>query len=465
MEKYPVLNSSNYFVWSKSTSVILQSKGYSRFIQYQGFNEWFQENHQEEQQEVRYKERLRVINDNIALNVNQKNEAIIVLEDRFHADLGRWSSYNQKQRETWNKESEMCKGLILSLINDNFKSKVKEVESVCEIWNILKRESSSNELGNALILFRQLIDIRIKDGEKLSTFLNRFELLIEKLREHDDAFMFPQILQVFLIVCSLPEEYSIIAQSISCLNKDDFTLDIIRNKFGLEDSRREAKVRVKSEDKKEKKVNANFVKKNTSDRKCEICKKVLPSFVPAKFKSCKDCYLKEKEKKDKEKEVGSNNNSNKKEKSHYVVLSSNMSQSLSTSSNNWIMDSGTSSSISNSKDDFDSLESSSSTIFGPLGVMSRNELKFVTRKENILNVNVNINNQKSKDIYERAFNIAMKIFTENDPKSFNEVLKSENKSEWIKSMDAEINSLTSMNTWKDVDNIPKDTVVVDTMDI
>jgi hypothetical protein len=374
-EKLPVLNSTNYYQWSKSVQVVLQSKGYKKYYKYQSFPEWYLENHIPEEQEIRFKARMQLIQDDGTKNENQKKQAVIELEDKFHNDLGRWSAAKQKQQENWFKEDEMVKGIILSCVNESFKSKIKENLTTFEIWNILK-ESSGNDLGKAIILYRELIHLKIRDNEKLTSFLNRFELIIEKLSECDEAFIIPNIHQVLLILIALPDNYNMISQSISCANKEDLNLDFLRSKFSFEDSVKEAKSKEKSEEKKEKKESANFVKK---ERKCSECKAVLPFKLPVKFKTCKPCYLKTKDQKENNTNSSNNDNKNnsseKKSNSHYVVLASNISQdSSSVNSNNWILDSGTSTSISNDKDDFEKLEKSNAIIYGPLGNSSNSTL-------------------------------------------------------------------------------------------
>ncbi len=94
-------------------SVVLQQKGFKRFIDFQSCAEWLDEEYEPEEQEVRYREKMRVIE--AIADANAKADARDKLDVLFHSDLGRWSAAKAKSKEVWKKEEDMARGCILLL--------------------------------------------------------------------------------------------------------------------------------------------------------------------------------------------------------------------------------------------------------------------------------------------------------------------------------------------------------------
>ena len=148
-----VLNNTNYLGWSKQVIILFQQKGYRKFLDYHSYNDWFTECGIVEDQKQRY-DRLRLDitsgeGDEIAKKLKYDQ-----LDDKFHSDLGRWSALKQKNLESWDRDEEMARGLLLSVVNDNYKSKLKEKQNTAEMWEFLKEEGGGNELGTTLLLVR-----------------------------------------------------------------------------------------------------------------------------------------------------------------------------------------------------------------------------------------------------------------------------------------------------------------------
>jgi hypothetical protein len=114
-----ILNATNYHGWSKQAMITLQGRGYKKFIEYSTYALWSQENGIVEEQQIRYNRLRKKIQDNAKLSEEQMVEQLDALDDKFHADLGRWSAAKAKNLENWNRDEEMCVALILSLVNDS----------------------------------------------------------------------------------------------------------------------------------------------------------------------------------------------------------------------------------------------------------------------------------------------------------------------------------------------------------
>lgn len=243
-----VLNSSNYYGWSSSMSTQLQAKGYFRFIKYSSFGAWWNENHHKSDQEARY-DRLRayILAKPIiqqaegvrAYGDAEREDELLGLDNQFHTDLSRWSHEKAKAQDLWLKEEEMCRGVILSAVGEVFKAKIVNMP-VFEMWTTLKDGSNTKELGYVLLLFKQLFDLRINRDESLSHYLDRVILLSDRLRDAGQDYVLPEIVMCFLILCQLPDEYSMLAQSLGQAGKEVMTLDYLRGKFSVEDSRKKA---------------------------------------------------------------------------------------------------------------------------------------------------------------------------------------------------------------------------------
>jgi hypothetical protein len=375
-ERFVVLNSTNYHSWSQNMVVLCRQKGYSKFIEFAGFQEWYDEDHEPEEQEVRYRARKREI-DASGFRDAEKLRDHEKLDTLFHSDLGRWSAAKAKAKESWKKEEEMARGLIQSAVSDQFKLKLRDLKTAFEMWAVLKSESQTHTLSVALLLVRQLVDLRIQSGEKLCTFLGRFEVLIDKLRDASDMFVIPPLLQCFLVICSLPSEYDFVAQSVSMASKDEINLEFLRAKFAIEDSRREAKSQkggeAKPREEREKSEEANLGQEGR--RKCADCDAALPRDAPRKHTRCKKCHsaywnAKEKEKSDEKK--------GREEKAHSVVRVGNVMLSAGVGAGemtSWVMDSGATTHLTNNMSDLSDARPSAVSIVGPVGERTKASLE------------------------------------------------------------------------------------------
>jgi hypothetical protein len=207
--KIEPLNSTNYSGWSKKATLYLQKNGYLRFIEYESYEAWYNAKVEKEDQQIRYENRIAAIRNNADLNDQQKQTEIDKVDTLFHNDLGRWSANKAKTKESWNKEEEMVRAIILTLVTDNLKMKVKkgtpdEVITAYSMWNNLKNEIGTPSV-NLLLLFKLVFYIKYNSSEKLSSLLSRYENNLEKLIEACEAFKsIPQIFHVYLILGSLP---------------------------------------------------------------------------------------------------------------------------------------------------------------------------------------------------------------------------------------------------------------------
>ncbi len=235
-----------------------------------------------------------------------------------------------------------------SAVGESYKLLLKNCTTSFEMWETLKKEAGNQELGSILLLVRQLMDMRINA---------RFILILDKIDcAGDDSLRIPPLIQCFLVLCSLPPEFDMLSQSISLVSKNELTMDYLRQKFAVEDSRRAAQFQGKEKNR-EKKEEANFVAK----KKCLDCKKELMNKSHTRCSTCYQKFKKDDKKFEKKKD----------EKVHHVVLVGTAESSdNSISANHWILDSGATAHLTNEKSDLLSARKSSIAIVGPTGERS-----------------------------------------------------------------------------------------------
>lgn len=364
-----LLTPTNYHSWSQSMVVTFRQKGFSRFIEHATFQDWWDEDHEEEEQELRYHRRVEEVRTS-GRSDQEKDAEYEKIDTLFHSDLGRWSASKAKAKVEHKKEEEMARGLIQSAVSEPFKLKLKDVRSAFDMWAILKRESQANMKHVALLLVRQLVDCRLQSGEKLIAYLGRYEVILDKLRDASEMFVFPMVLQCFLIVSALPPEYDMLGQQLGQLDEDQINLDVVRAKFAAEDSRREARSQQLRESKGSKEERSEEANQAQSERrKCVDCETLLPKDSPRRFKRCGKChstFLNAKEKAEEKKET--KERGGREEKAHSVVLVGNAMLSASTSDTaGWVMDSGATTHLTNDANDLTNSRESAVSILGPVG--------------------------------------------------------------------------------------------------
>jgi hypothetical protein len=291
-KKVTKLTGSNYHEWSTEMTEYLAANRLNQHIEYASFVEFYDAKHVVSDQEKRFDDRLNSLKDQLAkkmISLEKHDELLDQLEQRFHNDLSLWSAQKAKSLENWNQENDQVCAIIRSSIDDSLKSSVKDEKVAVELWKKLKIETSTSNIGSSIVLFTQWFNAQLKIGESLTDFLNRLHTIYEQIRALGKNI--PLDLHCYKVLCSLPSQYETITMTLFQTPEKDLTHTLLKNRFGLEDSRKIASnisnssQVEKSRDKGKGSANAA---QPTQIRKCAQCANILPK--NHNFKNCQSCY-------------------------------------------------------------------------------------------------------------------------------------------------------------------------------
>jgi chemotaxis protein histidine kinase CheA len=370
----PKLNTTSYHAWSIEMENYLAQTKLKHLITYQNFEDYYKKKHVVSDQEKRYINKVAALRDLLdAKSINKEKYAdnLEQIDNQFHNDLSLWSSQKAKSQENWNTENEQVIGIIRSCIDITLTSSVEKIENAYELWIALKKESSLNDVGTALVLFCQWFGAVPQKGEKLTDYLNRVHTIFERIKNLGKKI--PDDLHCYKILSSLPQEFEQISISLFQTPEDELNINLLKKRFGLEDSRR---MTAKNE---QKKANRAQVSSTNVAKKCSICNNILPKDHNPRYKQCNTCYeknkkekdgkKKEKNKKESKEEKGNaairkKKNQKKKESNSEVSSSAssclarahNASKTSSASNSSWYIDSGCTNHITNVKKDLNKMK-------------------------------------------------------------------------------------------------------------
>jgi hypothetical protein len=214
-KKVTKLTGSNYHEWSTEMTEFLAANRLNQHIEYASFIEFYDAKHVVSDQEKRFDDRLKSLKDQLAkkmISLEKHDELLDQLEQRFHNDLSLWSAQKAKSLENWNQENDQVCAIIRSSIDDSLKSSVKDEKVAVELWKKLKIETSTNNIGSAIVLFTQWFNAQLNIGESLTDFLNRLHTIYEQIRALGKNI--PLDLHCYKVLCSLPSQYETITMTL-----------------------------------------------------------------------------------------------------------------------------------------------------------------------------------------------------------------------------------------------------------
>ena len=298
------LNHANFHSWKTNFETVLQQKVLLQHITFQDFASYRLANYQfPTRKEAKYfKIKSEIEAKPITLDPlyseDNKDTELEEHETTFKDDFKSFEAERLKQLKSWNDGEQQVMGLIRGCIEESIWQDIRCLKSVFAIWNQLRISTHQQEAGTWLALCASFFNCKMKDNERLTTFVNRVTQIHEKIVEIGDAQLAFSPVQIALkILSAVPnaDKYQQILQAIHQLPKDQITVETIKSKFSGEDSRLDG-VQLQNKERQE----ANSArdrdrrpkpKENGEERKCTTsgCPNMIPSDSPSRFIRCSPC--------------------------------------------------------------------------------------------------------------------------------------------------------------------------------
>ena len=362
------LCSNNFHSWSYQLSAILAQQKLKRHIDYATFFEWYAVCYKPSQQELYYREDENEIIKNEKLSDDERKAMLKDLRKHYFADISLWSKEKQKLEMAWDREMEAVLGILQGSIDQLLWNEVKKLPTPLEMYARLKELTLISDTGHLILLYKQFFRINFMKGETLIQFYTRACNILDKLEEIDEAI--PPHIACGTILAALPDEsFEVLSSSLHQVPKKDLTLELLRQKFSMEDARRgisihNGKERMKGESG-DVRANASL----TKERRCFKCKKSLPPDHPKQYSMHDKCFALVKEERE-VRELKERDEKEKRVEAKCVSVFVGTSAVSESSKNPWYLDSACTAHLTNELDDLTNTRRTDAVIRGPLGESS-----------------------------------------------------------------------------------------------
>jgi hypothetical protein len=312
-----ILNAVNYFTWQKKLETVLAQKGFIHHIKYQDFAAYNKATKVTTKQEQRYKKQQEKILGTKFKTQAEQDEVLEKLDDKFHSDLSKWSENEANEETKWNNEEQRIFGILRATIEDGYWTSVKNLKTAFEMWNQLKLETQQNEAGNKVALLAEFFHLKIEQTELLTQFIARAQSITDRIADLGINFLTPSLI-CYRILIEMPQQYDAITQPCFQIPESKLSLAVIKSKFAIEDSRKEA---VKKNNNNNNKNHSKISNQEEAylaqgeERKCSNCPNRLPKTAKTyqhRCRSCQEIWLSEKKKEE--------STTQKKEESNLIMI-------------------------------------------------------------------------------------------------------------------------------------------------
>lgn len=295
------LNHANFHSWKTNFETVLQQKVLFQHIQFKDFVEYrlatYQYPTRKEAKYFRIKSEIEAKPITNTYSEGNKDTELDQHETTFKDDYKTFEAERIKQLKSWNDEEQQVMGLIRGCVEESIWQDIRCLKSAIAMWHQLRISTHQQEAGTWLALCASFFNCKMKENERLTTFVNRVTQIHEKIVEiGDKALIFSPVQIALKILSAVPnaDKYQQLLQAIHQLPKDQITVEIIKAKFSGEDSRldgvqlqnKERQEANSARDRDRKKFN-----KDGEDRKCVTlnCSNLIPVDSPPRHVRCSPC--------------------------------------------------------------------------------------------------------------------------------------------------------------------------------
>lgn len=259
----------------------------------------------------------------------------------------------QTAYDQWIERDSTARANIVLSIEDDQLVHIRGLTTSKAVWNALKTYHEKNTLVNKVSTLRRLCSMRLGESDDMAQHINSMSSLFHRCMDLGDNL--PEPYQVAILLSSLPPSYDSLVTALEVRPEGELTLGTVKSKLLDESTRR-------------KELNNSNESSNDTTVLKTMNKEIVCYFCKKRGHLKRDCvqYKEWKERKyGKNKNNNKNGKSNKGDKLNTVnkTESSDFLFSLcSQNSDDWIIDSGATSHVTNNKQLFDEFNATQSNV-------------------------------------------------------------------------------------------------------
>lgn len=131
--------------------------------------------------------------------------------------------------EAWDTIDAKAQSILVDAVSDKILNEIQHETTVLGMLKILDATYLRKSLMLAVLAKRNLLNLRMADGESAQTFFSRFESHISALRDAGETVSAREKLSYLLVI--LPDKYSHIIDILDALPEESKTVDYVKGKM------------------------------------------------------------------------------------------------------------------------------------------------------------------------------------------------------------------------------------------
>lgn len=149
------------------------------------------------------------------------------------------SSYTDEEaKKKAKREDNKCKSLIVQCLGDDQVDLVRESRTAHGMWKSLEEKYEKKGIPGQMIIRKQLMCLKLKEGEDLEVFLSKFDELVRQLKAAGAECKEEDLVCTMLL--AMPKSFETVLTILENIPSDDLSLNIVKAKLRNEVERRKA---------------------------------------------------------------------------------------------------------------------------------------------------------------------------------------------------------------------------------
>lgn len=177
----------------------------------------------------------------------------------------------QEQNDGWDENNEQALSSIALNVDNTQISLIRNAESAKEAWNILKNHHEKPSLSSTVFLLKKLCTLKLAENGDMIQHISEFNGAIDKLAALGESLK--DKLQAAMLLVSLPSSYNYLITALENRPEAEFTSELVKSKLIEEHKKRVDSQEIFDNSESVLKVVHDYKKSNNNKQTCYFCKK------------------------------------------------------------------------------------------------------------------------------------------------------------------------------------------------
>lgn len=143
---------------------------------------------------------------------------------------------NEKEVELFNEKEEEALAWIVSLVDDSQLVHIRAMKTAKTAWKALKDHHEKNTLSNKVTLMRRICSTKLEEGDAIEEHLSVLSNLFQQLEDMGETFQ--DGWKVAMLLGSLPQSFDTLITALEARNATELTFDFVHEKLLAQQNRK-----------------------------------------------------------------------------------------------------------------------------------------------------------------------------------------------------------------------------------